>query len=151
MTEPTTTEPTTTEPTPTVPPKMVWPTLVYRDAHAAIEFLTNVFGFEQTLVVPGPAADVIDHAELLFPEGGGVMLGSAQRSGSVLGQLPPGSASAYVVTDRVDELWERALAAGCPVVRELHDTDYGSRDFVVRDPEGNIWSFGTYPGAPRPA
>ena len=27
---------------------------------------------------------------------------------------------------------------------ELTDTDYGSRDFSVRDPEGNVWSFGTY-------
>jgi uncharacterized glyoxalase superfamily protein PhnB len=32
---------------------------------------------------------------------------------------------------------------------ELHDTDYGSRDFAVRDPEGNRWSFGTYRGEPR--
>jgi len=30
---------------------------------------------------------------------------------------------------------------------ELHDTDYGSRDYAARDPEGNVWSFGTY----RPA
>ena len=30
------------------------------------------------------------------------------------------------------------------VVRELSDTDYGSREFSVRDPEGNVWSFGTY-------
>ena len=35
------------------------------------------------------------------------------------------------------------------VLRELHDTDYGSRDFAVLDPEGNRWSFGTYRGAPR--
>jgi uncharacterized glyoxalase superfamily protein PhnB len=28
--------------------------------------------------------------------------------------------------------------------RWLTDTDYGSRDFAVRDPEGNHWSFGTY-------
>jgi uncharacterized glyoxalase superfamily protein PhnB len=27
---------------------------------------------------------------------------------------------------------------------ELHNTDYGSRDFACRDPEGNLWSFGTY-------
>ncbi|GCC47386.1 hypothetical protein chiPu_0031451, partial [Chiloscyllium punctatum] len=27
---------------------------------------------------------------------------------------------------------------------ELRDTDYGSRDFACRDPEGNLWSFGTY-------
>ncbi len=24
-------------------------------------------------------------------------------------------------------------------------------DFIARDPEGNLWSFGTYAGAPRPA
>jgi uncharacterized glyoxalase superfamily protein PhnB len=30
-----------------------------------------------------------------------------------------------------------------------HDTDYGSHDFMARDPEGHIWSFGTYrPEAP---
>lgn len=25
-------------------------------------------------------------------------------------------------------------------------TDYGSREFAVRDPEGNLWSFGSYAG-----
>jgi hypothetical protein len=24
------------------------------------------------------------------------------------------------------------------------DRDYGSREFVCRDPEGNVWCFGTY-------
>ena len=36
------------------------------------------------------------------------------------------------------------VAAGGDVVAPLTDQDYGSRDFTVRDPEGNIWSFGTY-------
>jgi uncharacterized glyoxalase superfamily protein PhnB len=36
------------------------------------------------------------------------------------------------------------VAAGGEIVRPLEDQDYGSRDFAVRDPEGNIWSFGTY-------
>jgi hypothetical protein len=43
-----------------------------------------------------------------------------------------------------DELFERAKAAGAEVVREPFDTDYGSHDFTVRDPEGNIWNVGTY-------
>jgi uncharacterized glyoxalase superfamily protein PhnB len=30
------------------------------------------------------------------------------------------------------------------VVRAIHDTDYGSRDFIARDTERNLWSFGTY-------
>ena len=57
-----------------------------------------------------------------------------------------GAASVYVVTDQPDALLEQAKAAGAVVVRELRDEDYGSRDFSVTDPEGNIWSFGTYRG-----
>ncbi len=40
------------------------------------------------------------------------------------------------------ESLDRAL--GAEVVRPLEDQDYGSRDFSVRDLEGNLWSFGTY-------
>ncbi|MGZ4246571.1 MAG: VOC family protein [Solirubrobacteraceae bacterium] len=40
----------------------------------------------------------------------------------------------------------RAVAgeAGATIVRELEETDYGSREYSARDPEGNLWSFGTY-------
>jgi uncharacterized glyoxalase superfamily protein PhnB len=61
----------------------------------------------------------------------------------------PGAFGAYVVTDDPDGLFGRATAAGAEVLAGLHDTDYGSRDFAVRDPEGNRWSFGTYRGEPR--
>ena len=81
-----------------------------------------------------------------------MMLGSAPVSGSEdVWAVTPGTFAAYVVTDDPDALFARAKAAGAPVVRELHETDYGSRDFAVRDPEGNLWSFGTYPGEPRKA
>ena len=53
------------------------------------------------------------------------------------------------MTDEPDALFARAVAAGAEVIAGLHDTDYGSRDFAVRDPEGNRWSFGTYRGEPR--
>jgi uncharacterized glyoxalase superfamily protein PhnB len=61
----------------------------------------------------------------------------------------PGGFCAYVVSDEPDAVFARARAAGAEIMTELHDTDYGSRDFAVRDPEGNRWSFGTYLGAPR--
>jgi uncharacterized glyoxalase superfamily protein PhnB len=48
-----------------------------------------------------------------------------------------------IVGEEIDGHYERALAAGAEIVRELHDTDYGSRDYMARDPEGNLWSFGT--------
>ena len=63
--------------------------------------------------------------------------------------MTPGTFSAYIVCDEPDALFKRAVASGATVVTELHDTDYGSRDFAVLDPEGNRWSFGTYRGHPR--
>jgi len=130
------------------PPPHVWPTLRARDARALIRFLVDAFGFEDTAVYG--EGDRVDHAELSWPPGGGIMLGSARESDADdHWALQPGSFGAYVVTGEPDALFARATAAGAEVLMELHDTDYGSRDFAVRDPEGNRWSFGTYRGAPR--
>ena len=51
---------------------------------------------------------------------------------------------AGAAVDDVDALHDHAVAAGAEVALELTDTDYGSRDFTLRDPEGNLWAFGTY-------
>jgi uncharacterized glyoxalase superfamily protein PhnB len=129
------------------PPKTVWPSLTYRDAPTAIAFLVEGFGFEERLVVrDDEAPDVVYHAELRWPEGGGVMLGTAAREGNEFSQRPTGAGSVYVVTDHPDDLHARVVAAAVELVRELRDEDYGSRGFTARDPEGNIWSFGTSRG-----
>lgn len=36
---------------------------------------------------------------------------------------------------------------GGEILRPLAETDYGGREIMVRDPEGNLWSFGNYPGS----
>jgi uncharacterized glyoxalase superfamily protein PhnB len=128
------------------PAPTIWPALAYADAPAAIRFLVEAFGFVETLVVPGEGGREIAHAELRWPEGGGVMLGSTSDD-SESGRLKPGTTSIYVVTDSPDKVFERATLAGAEVVRGLKDEDYGSRGFTVRDPEGTLWSFGTYRGA----
>jgi uncharacterized glyoxalase superfamily protein PhnB len=73
------------------------------------------------------------------------MLGSARDD---MWALPPGTFGAYVVVDEPDALYERVVAAGADIIRKPEDTDYGSREFALRDPEGNRWSFGTYRGEP---
>jgi uncharacterized glyoxalase superfamily protein PhnB len=136
-----------------IPLPTVWLSLRARDARSLIRFLVEAFGFEENAVYAD--GDQVAHAELLWPLGGGVMLGAAgsepdgSRGEDDPWALRPGSAGAYVVTDAPDELFERAVAAGAAVIRKPYDTDYGSREFAVRDPEGNRWSFGTYRGAPR--
>jgi uncharacterized glyoxalase superfamily protein PhnB len=129
----------------TTPGKQVWPTLRAHDAKALIAFLVDAFGFEETVVYAD--GDEVHHAQLDWPEGGGIMLGSAGPEPARAANA--GNFSAYVVTDEPDALYERAKKAGAEITDEPHDTDYGSRDFAARDPEGNRWSFGTYPGEPR--
>ena len=130
------------------PPPQVWPTLRAHDARALIRFLVDAFGFEETVVYGD--GDQVDHAQLSWPLGGGIMMGSVRKPDETdHWPVQPGSFGAYVVTDDPDALFARATAAGAEVLMGPHDTDYGSRDFAVRDPEGNRWSFGTYRGEPR--
>ncbi|WP_380281814.1 VOC family protein [Kitasatospora purpeofusca] len=135
----------------TTPPPQVWPSLRARDARALIRFLSEAFGFEE--VVAYGEGEFVAHAELAWPEGGGVMLGSDRPTPEGGEPWPggPGTFSAYVVTADPDALHARALAAGARITTAPFDTDYGSRDFAAADPEGNHWYFGTYPGAPRPS
>lgn len=132
------------------PVPTVWPTLNYADARAAIAFLTTAFGFEEVLVVPNPEDDdVIEHCQMSWPEGGGVMLASAGRGDNEFSQRATGQSSTYVVTDRPAEVYKQAMAGGAELFQEMEDADYGSTGFSVTDPEGNIWSFGTYRGETR--
>ena len=121
----------------------------YENAATAIDWLERAFAFERSSVHEGPNGEVA-HAELRFGDGL-VMLGTAgeNRLGlKTARELGAANQGVYVIVDDgIEAHHERALAAGAEVIQELEDTDYGSRNYTVRDPEGNIWSFGTY----RPA
>ena len=118
---------------------MVIPALRYRDSKAALDFLERAFGFERKAVHENDDGSVA-HAELTHGRGM-VMIGT---SGVGDPQFETSRASIYVVVDDPDALHERAKGAGAEVSREPTDTDYGSREFSAKDPEGNVWSFGTY-------
>jgi uncharacterized glyoxalase superfamily protein PhnB len=118
------------------------PSLRYKDANAAIVWLTEAFGFTAGMVVPG-SDDSVAHAELTFGEGA-VMLGSVTDGSDGRLAIESGPAWTYVVVEDIAAHYKRAVAAGAEVVIEMEDTDYGSQGYTVRDPEGNVWSFGTY-------
>ncbi len=123
----------------------IFPALRYRDANAAINWLDSAFGFEAKSVHRADDGSV-QHAELCLGDNL-VMLGEAREDGWMGGEAPEplrSTVSLYVVVPNPDELHGRAVAAGAEVVRALEDMDYGSREFSVRDLEGNLWSFGTY-------
>jgi uncharacterized glyoxalase superfamily protein PhnB len=119
----------------------IFPVLKYDDARAAIDFLERAFGFERHAVHDGENGGVA-HAELKLGDEY-VMLGSTGEGDDRFNQ-GAGRYSLYVVVEDPDAHYARAKEAGASIERELADQDYGSREYTARDPEGNLWSFGTY-------
>ena len=106
-----------------------------------MDFLERAFGFEQHAVHEGENGGVA-HAELRLGDEF-VMIGSTNEGEERFNQ-GVGKYSLYVVVDDPDAHHAKAKEAGARIERELTDEDYGSRDYTARDPEGNLWSFGTY-------
>ncbi len=126
----------------------VYPTLQAHDPQALLDFLVTALGFVENAAYRDDDG-VIVHAQLDWPGGGGVMFGSYKPGTPWCRE--PGTTGAYLVTDDIDARYAQARAAGARIVRELGGTDYGSREFAVSDPEGNLWSLGTYRGEPHRA
>ena len=143
--------PTTTAPMAAIPRHTratILPCLRYRDAPAAIECLCGTLGFEATLVVRNEDGTVA-HAQLSYGNGM-IMLGSVVDSdyGRLLKQPSEtggfATQGAYLTVNDADRVHERVMDAGGEVVLPLQDEDYGGRGFTCRDPEGHVWSIGTY-------
>lgn len=117
----------------------VIPAFHFVDARAALDFFVEAFGFAISAVHEGSDGRIA-HAELTHGNGM-MMLGAAHDDDPF---HLPGSASVYVVVDDADAHHDRAVAAGAAVVFPLKDEDYGGRAYTARDPEGNLWTFGTY-------
>lgn len=123
----------------------IFPAVRYRDADAGLSFLKTAFGAtEKAVHRAGDGA--IAHAELALGNGL-VMLGQYAEDGFLGGEPPRPRASTvsiYAVVADPDAHCAQAAKAGATIVRPLEDTPYGSREYSARDPEGNLWSFGTY-------
>lgn len=121
----------------------VIPTFRYEDAKAAIDFLVDAFGFEPSLVVDGPNGS-IEHAQLVHGTGM-IMLGSLRDDeyGRAAGDSAT-SGAVYVIVSDVYGHADRARAAGAEILMEPKEEDYGGANYTARDPEGVVWSFGSY-------
>ncbi|MER5481012.1 VOC family protein [Streptomyces sp. NPDC002734] len=129
-------------------PSGLCPTLLYADARAAVRQLTEALGFRQLALYEGEGGTVA-HAELA--QGGGVVMLGSKDNGGVFARAmrDAGPAGVYVVVEDVDAHHARAVEHGVEILTAPADQDYGSRDYMARDLEGNVWSFGTYaPGTP---
>jgi uncharacterized glyoxalase superfamily protein PhnB len=125
----------------------VMPCLTYRDAPAAVKFLHDAFGFAKKMVVEGEGG-TIAHAELTLGNAM-VMLGSHKETtyGKLVGTPREAgicTQTIYLIVPDPDKHHARAKAAGAEIVLPPTTKEYGGRDYTCRDPEGHVWTFGTY-------
>lgn len=106
--------------------------LRFRDADAGLQFLKDALGFEEHAVYRNDDGGIV-HAELAL--GDDIVM---------CGQGDQAEYGAYLGVEDIDAAYAGAKAAGATIVREPADTDYGSREFAFRDPDGHLWSVGTY-------
>lgn len=115
------------------------PYFTYRDGHAALNFLEKAFGFERIAAYDDDRGKLA-HGEMRSGDAF-LMLGSGDEPSN-------GAPGTYLHVQDLDAHFEKAKAAGATIVWEPHDTEFGTRRYRCKDPEGYEWSFGTYqPGA----
>jgi uncharacterized glyoxalase superfamily protein PhnB len=122
----------------------IFPILRYSDARAAIRWLCEAFGFRERFSVP-ETGEFVRHAQLSLGTNI-IMLGSSRDDDLLKSPQTLGAATQAlcVYVPDIDEHFERARSAGAEITTAPYDTDFGAREYHVRDPEGHLWTFGTY-------
>ena len=120
----------------------------YRNVAAAADWLCTAFGFEKHRIVTADGGEVAvaqlsvgPNMIMLLPVGGSELDRLMKQPDEIGGAE---TQSCYVVVDDIDVHHAKAKKAGAQFVLDLKEYDSGGRGFSCRDPEGHIWSFGTY-------
>jgi uncharacterized glyoxalase superfamily protein PhnB len=129
------------------------PFIGYEDAAAAIDWLTQAFGFSERPGARYEQDGTITHAELEL-DGATIYL-STPRGYASPRTLRAESETArraydnpwvidghFVEVDDVAAHFERARAAGATILREPEEPGTGFRIYTAEDPEGHRWMFG---------
>ena len=131
-----------------LPAPQLLPLARYRDLGAALDWLSKAFGFEKQVAVSDADGQVI-YAQVTY--GGSMMMLGAVRDTDLDGLMRQPdevggveTQSCYVVVEDADEHHRRAVEAGAEIVLALKSDGLGRRGYSCRDPEGHLWSFGTY-------
>ena len=124
----------------------ITPYLVVKGAAQAIEYYKKVFGAVEVGRMPLPDGKVA-HAELQIGDSR-VMLadenperGEGYASAATIGASP---VSLYLYLPDVDQVFEKAVAAGGKVLKPVELQFYGDRSGFIQDPFGHLWGIATH-------
>ena len=122
----------------------------YKNATAAVDWLSLAFGFKKKLVVPDDHGGIL-HAQLILGSG---MIMISSESDTPYGRLMAvprdidnlntQSANIILDDDQVKSHYNQAIKAGAKIAIPLEKQKYGGQSYSVFDPEGHLWNFGSY-------
>jgi PhnB protein len=119
------------------------PYLIVSDAIAAIDFYRNVFGAIEYIRLAEPSGKVM-HAEIRMGDVSIMLADEFPDMGYCSPKTLGGSAvSILLYVDRVDAVFEAAIAAGATVKMPVEDQFDGDRRGTLVDPFGHIWLLAT--------
>jgi PhnB protein len=124
----------------------VTPYLVIKGAAQAIEYYKRVFGATETVRMNGPDGKV-GHAELKIGNSFIMLadenpsMGTGHSSAATIGASP---VSLYVYLPDVDQVIQRATAAGAKILKPVETQFYGDRNGFIQDPFGHLWGIATH-------
>lgn len=126
------------------------PTMKYKNASAAVDWLSLAFGFKKKAIYDDAEGRIV-HAQLTIGNG---MIMISSESDTPYGRLMAvpkdidniNTQSANIVLDDsvMEAHYENAIRAGAKVALALEKQDYGGHAYSVFDPEGHLWNFGSY-------
>ena len=119
-----------------VPSNILLSHVVYQDLPKAIDWLARVFGFTEHFRYGQP----VSGAQMTFGRAC-VMVRQARPGQSSPAKLGYGTQSLTVFVEDVDAQFAKVKSLGAKIVEELHETEYGERQFGVEDLDGHHWLF----------
>ena len=121
-----------------VPADVILPHITYENVADAIGWLAKAFGFTEHYRYGGDGR--VDGAQMHLGDAW-IMLNSARPGSASPAQAGLQTQSLTVFVDDVDAHFERAKSAGAKIVEDLHETEYGERQYGAEDLEGHHWLF----------
>jgi PhnB protein len=117
------------------------PALVVRNAAAAIDYYSHLFGATELSRIYGPDGITIQRAEIRIGNSL-VHLSDEIPSFGILSPLSLGgtTGSIQLFLDDVNTAWDRAIEGGSVAVLPLEDTYWGERTGRIVDGFGHVWT-----------
>jgi uncharacterized glyoxalase superfamily protein PhnB len=127
--------------------KSLTPVLIVDAVEPCVQFWIDRLGFSKPSEVPGDDGKIVfailqkDGVEIMYQTKASVVADSPDQASDLTGH----TTALFITVPTIDDLDEAERSVrGAPVIKERHKTFYGSTEFYIREPGGNVVGFAAF-------